>query len=73
MTASDRMKYGGGGKIIGNMELLILGKIETPQSDINNSWQHYWLFSARGTSGRGGEAAAPQQELQNFGGSREGT
>lgn len=73
MTASDPMKYGGDGKTIGNMELLISGKIGIPQSDINNSWQHCWLFSARGTSGRSGEAAALQQELQHFGGSREGT
>lgn len=73
MAAFDPIKCGGGSKSVGNMELLILGKIGITQSDISNSWQHCWLLSVRGTSGRGGEAAAPQQELHHFGGSREGT
>lgn len=73
MTAFDAIKCGGGGKSVGNMELLILGKIGTTQSDISNSWQHCWLLSARATPGRGEGAAAPQQELQHFGGSSKGT
>lgn len=73
MTAFDPIKCGGSGKSVGNMELLILAKIGTTQSDISNSWWHCWLLSARVTSGRGGEAAAPQQELQHFGGSSKGT
>lgn len=68
MTAFDPIKCGGGGKSAGNMELLILGKIGTTQSDISNSWQHCWLLSARGTSERSGEAGAAA-----FGGSSEGT
>lgn len=39
MIAFDPIKCGGCDKSVGNMELLILGKIGITQSDISNSCQ----------------------------------